>query len=143
MAWHGKVAAAAISRNAAGDFLGASVLVLKGIKEPEIVEAIACREGLALAQDIQVTRVRLACNNANVISSINQGSNGVYGQIVMEIQEESKSLESVEFIHERRSTNIDAHRIARSSLYEDEGRHVWFFIHHMVFVTPMRKLVNE
>jgi len=122
----GKVAAAAIARNTAGDFLGASVLVLKGLKEPEIVEAIACREGLALAQDIQVTRVRLACDNANVISSINQGSNGVYGQIVKEIQEESKSLESVEFIHERRSTNIDAHRIARSSLYEDEGRHVWF-----------------
>jgi hypothetical protein len=35
-------------------------------------------------------------------------------------------LSQVTFVHEYRTSNTDAHRIARSSLYNGEGRHVWF-----------------
>ena len=48
----GVVAAAAVARNAVGKFLGASAMVMEGLLEPNTVEAIACKEGLALASDL-------------------------------------------------------------------------------------------
>jgi len=48
----GVVAAAAVARDIVGKFLGASVVVMEGLLEPNTVEAIACKEGLALASDL-------------------------------------------------------------------------------------------
>ena len=31
-----------------------------------------------------------------------------------------------EIVHEGRASNVDVHRLARSSIYETEGWHVWF-----------------
>lgn len=31
----------------------------------------------------------------------------------------------VSFVHERREANSDAHKLAKESLYENIGRHVW------------------
>jgi hypothetical protein len=31
----------------------------------------------------------------------------------------------MEFVHERREANQDAHRLARGSLFDTFGRHVW------------------
>ena len=51
---------------------------------------------------------------------------GPYGQIVREIKTMAKDFQSVQFIHEGRGSNVDAHNLARSSLYKNLGRHVWF-----------------
>jgi hypothetical protein len=59
-----KVAAAAIPRDINGKFMGASSVVLEDRMEPDTVEAIACREGLALASDLVLRDFRLACDNA-------------------------------------------------------------------------------
>jgi len=32
----------------------------------------------------------------------------------------------VDFVHEKRASNVDAHSLAKSSLYDAIGRHVWF-----------------
>jgi hypothetical protein len=40
--------------------MGASVMVIEGINDPPIPETIACREALALAEDIAITRVLAA-----------------------------------------------------------------------------------
>jgi hypothetical protein len=48
----GSVAAAAVARDFARCFLGASIMVMEGSLEPETMEAIACKEGLALASDL-------------------------------------------------------------------------------------------
>jgi hypothetical protein len=37
-------------------------VVMEGISDLETMEAIACREGLALASDILFQRLRLACD---------------------------------------------------------------------------------
>ena len=47
-----KVIAAAVARDFNGKFLGASAVVLEGRMEPDTVEAIACKEGIALASDL-------------------------------------------------------------------------------------------
>jgi hypothetical protein len=49
-----KVAAAAPAHDFNGKFLGASAVVLEGRMEPDTVEAIACKEGLALASDLHL-----------------------------------------------------------------------------------------
>jgi hypothetical protein len=49
---------AAIACDSAGTFLGASALVVEGISNPEVMEAITCREGGALATDLFFRRSR-------------------------------------------------------------------------------------
>ena len=66
-------ALSAVARDASGVFVGASALVLRGADDPEMLEAAACREGLALAMDICARHVKLAGDCANVIRSINAG----------------------------------------------------------------------
>jgi hypothetical protein len=47
-----KSAFAAVPRGDDGSFLGASTVVLSGLSDAKTLEAMACREGLALAADI-------------------------------------------------------------------------------------------
>ena len=71
--------AAAIARDEDGHFMDASVLVLWGIIDPEVMESIACREGMALAADLQADSFRLASDCLNVVNSIRRGDLGIYG----------------------------------------------------------------
>ncbi|KAJ1268178.1 hypothetical protein BS78_07G117000 [Paspalum vaginatum] len=57
-----------------------------GVTDPETMEALACREGLALANDLQLQRIRLASDCIN------------------EIKARMKSFTSVEVVHEGRGS---------------------------------------
>jgi hypothetical protein len=48
---------AAVARDEDGVFRGASAVVLNGKSEAETLEALACREALSLAQDINARRI--------------------------------------------------------------------------------------
>lgn len=52
-------AAAAACRSDAGQYMGASAVVMQGSSDPTILEAVACHEALALAQDLHLTRIRV------------------------------------------------------------------------------------
>jgi hypothetical protein len=54
---------ATIARDEDGRFMGASALVLWGIVDLEVMGSIACREGMALAADLQVDSFRLASDD--------------------------------------------------------------------------------
>jgi hypothetical protein len=115
-----------VARDATEKFLGASVVVMEGRVEPDTVEAFACKEGLALASDPVLRDFRLSCDNAGVIRSIQEGIMGSCGHIVQEIRARSRKFNFVEFVHEGRQSNFDAHVLARSSVYDDLDRHIWF-----------------
>jgi len=100
--------------------------VLKGITEAEIAESLACREGLALASDLLIRRFRLASDCANVVKKLTGDGMASYGQIIREVMAGGRSFEAVEFVHENRQANNDAHLLARSSIYSQMGRYVWF-----------------
>lgn len=68
---------------------------------------------------------------------------GLYGQIVQEIKAVVKNSQFIRFVHERREWNMDAHGLARSSLYKDLGRHVWFFIRQEVVVARTPFIINK
>jgi hypothetical protein len=51
---------------------------------------------------------------------------GSYGHIVQEIRARSHDFNFADFVHDGRQSNFDAHVLARSSGYDELGRHVWF-----------------
>ena len=51
---------------------------------------------------------------------------GSYGLVVQEIRARSREFNFVDFVHEGRQSNVDAHNLDRSSIYANYGRHVWF-----------------
>jgi ribonuclease HI len=115
-------AVAAVARDGDGEFIGASTVTSTGISDPEIMEAMACREGLALASDLNLQHVRLASDCASAVHAIRIGVvMGRYGQLVHEIKE----TQSVVCVHESRRSNTDAHNLARGSIHSSVGRHVW------------------
>lgn len=116
---------AAVARDETGKFLGASVLVSVGITDPEVAEAIACREGLALASDLHLQRFRVATDCNNIITCLDGAGMGQYGHVIREIQATRKVFQLVQFVHEGRKSNADAHLVSRSSLYDSLGRHLW------------------
>jgi hypothetical protein len=78
---NGRGSAAAVARDEAGRFRGASAIIFSGRMTAETLEALACREAVALARDINVRRVRVASDCSNVVDSIQNGSLGVYAHI--------------------------------------------------------------
>jgi ribonuclease HI len=119
-------AIAAVARSREGTFLGASAVVLRGVTDPETLEAMACREGLNLAADLLLRRITVASDCLNLVRSIGGEGKGSYGHIVREIKASVDDFQQVRFVHERRTANIDAHTLARGSVSRDVGRHVWF-----------------
>ena len=97
-------------------FLGSSAIRCRGISDPAILEALACREGLALANDLGVTHVVIASDCKGVIQDIANNTGGVYGPVVREVRETSTMFQLCTFKFEGRETNIEAHRLARHAL---------------------------
>jgi ribonuclease HI len=91
---------AAVVWDETGFFQGASVLVIDGISSPEVAEAIACREGLALARDLGMQKLTIASDCVNVVRSIQGPGMDEYGHIVKEIKQEMTNFEDVLFVHE-------------------------------------------
>ncbi|KAK1650398.1 hypothetical protein QYE76_068203 [Lolium multiflorum] len=75
-----------ICRSDNGDFMGASTLTVSGINDPATMEAIACREAMALAKDLQLHRVTVASDCLSVINAIN--SEGFKGSYIMILDEQ-------------------------------------------------------
>ena len=98
---HGAVAA--ISRDNTGQFLGASVVVYGGISDPATLECMAVREALALAEDLNVTDIKVASDSKVVVTDIREKNPTEYGAIIHEIMERSSSFLFCNFCHEFRA----------------------------------------
>jgi len=132
----GRASAAAVARDANGLFLGASAVVMTGMTDPETIEVLACREGVALAQDLLLSRIRLASDCSNAVGNIRTGAErGIYGAVIKEIKEMARGFQTIDFVHESRSSNIDAHVLAKSSLFDAYAGMCGFSIRRMAFVT--------
>ncbi|KAM0895500.1 hypothetical protein ACQ4PT_023772 [Festuca glaucescens] len=79
-----------------------------------MLEATACREGMALAIDLNLRRVKMASDCANVIRRIHKEDVlGPYGQLVREMKATEQGFDSFVYAHEERRSNGDAHNLAR------------------------------
>ena len=61
----------------------------------------------------------------NVVKNIYGQGMGLYGHIIMDIKAGAVRFVDAQFIHEGRNSNGDAHRLAKSLIYEVVERHVW------------------
>ncbi|XP_020195716.1 uncharacterized protein [Aegilops tauschii subsp. strangulata] len=69
-------AVSAVCRDHTGLYLGSSAAVYRGITDPTTLETFACREALALAEDLQVTNMMVASDCKGVVLDINEETGG-------------------------------------------------------------------
>ena len=63
-----------VCRDEAGNYMGSSALVISGIVDVPTLEAIACREGISLAEDLMLNNFIIASDSKQVICDIDKGS---------------------------------------------------------------------
>jgi hypothetical protein len=115
-----------VAREKLGVFLGASAVVFNGITSPRILEALACREGITVADDLDVGPMHLATGCLNVVKGLRDGDLGEYSSILLEVKDMMRHYRGTTFGHERREFNEEAHRLARFASSLPAGRYVWF-----------------
>jgi hypothetical protein len=120
---HGAIAA--VTRTAAGEYLGSSSVIMTGISDPEILEALAVREGLDLALDLSVPRVKLASDCLSVVKAMKEQNLGRYSHILHDITASSVAFAEFGLVHESRVSNNEPHVLARFVLGSPVGRYVW------------------
>ena len=99
------------------------MLVIHGITDAATLEAIACREGLALAQDLLLNDFVIASDSKQVVNDIKTASNGSYEAIISEIRNLSVGF-NCNITFEGRVSNSDADRLAKFAQSLDRGRHL-------------------
>jgi hypothetical protein len=103
-------------------YLGASTVVFNGITDPAILEALACRDALALADDLVLNRLHVASDCKQVVTNVKEGSLGKYGAVITEIKARTTQFIHRSFAYEGRAHNYEAHNLARHALTLDAGR---------------------
>ena len=79
---------------------------------------------MALAGDLHLQAIHVATYCMDVVNDIKQKSSPSYGAIIHEIIEYSSSFNLCTFVHEFRSSNVEAHNLAKHALKLGLGRHV-------------------
>ncbi|TVU13128.1 hypothetical protein EJB05_40840, partial [Eragrostis curvula] len=85
-------AVGAICRGDRGQFIAASVMVVPNITEPETLEAMACLEAIALAEDCNIRKMTVASDCISVIRNIKEMPRCPYMMVLQDICERSKSF---------------------------------------------------
>ena len=128
--------AVAVCRDEAGYYLGASALVIEGVTDPTSLQALACREALCLAEDLNIRSFVTASDCKQVVADIDQSARGRYGAIISEIKLKAATFQCI-FTFEGRATNYEAHSLARFSLRRGPGRHLWLGQPHDLSCIPL------
>jgi hypothetical protein len=92
--------------------------------DPGCLEALACREALALAADLLVERITVASDCLDVIKELHGQHLGAYSHILLEMKETVEHRGGASFHHEGRRCNIEAHLLARYASSLVAGRQV-------------------
>lgn len=61
-----------LCRDAAGLYLGASVVVFDGLTDPETWESIACSEALSLTFDLNIQKIQIATDCLQVVRNFKE-----------------------------------------------------------------------
>jgi ribonuclease HI len=101
-----------VYRSEAGLFLGASSLKIQGIADPPTLEAIACREAIALAQDLNLQQITVATDSSTVVNDMVRPYVGRYSTMIPEIKELLVPFSEITSRHENRASNCEVHRLS-------------------------------
>lgn len=115
----------AVCRDEHGQYQGASALTILGVADPLILETLACREALALAEDLNAREIVVVSDCSSAILDIKSEATGETGAIIKELLSWRNRFNSCNFMYESRSTHADAHNLAKFSFGLAFGRHLW------------------
>lgn len=111
-----KGAVGVVFRDENGVYRGASAVVFDGVCDPATLEAYACREALSLAEDMQIHEVLIASDCLTVVKEISEGgSRSQHCMVLRDIEAQRIQFQRLELVHERRESNGEAHRLARTA----------------------------
>jgi hypothetical protein len=79
---NGKGSAAVVFRSKNGYYLGSSAVVFSSLTNPASLEALACREALALANDLLLQKITIAFDCQQVVTDIEDGVGRRYASII-------------------------------------------------------------
>lgn len=133
----------AVCRNHNGMFLGSSALAIPGVLNPAVLEAIACREALALDEDLSLQDFVVACDCKPVVYDIRDGTGRAYLTMVRELSLHSINFNICSFIFESRSSNVDAHNLDKHTLLLNQGHHLWLISPHDTTCIPLYAQVDQ
>jgi ribonuclease HI len=133
----------AVCRSQTGEYLGASAVVFDGITDPGCLEAMACRESLALAADLHIGEVMVASACAEMVQSLKGASMGRFSHITREIRETVQHRGGFSFRHEGRRSNEEAHTLARMATTLPVGRHVWLATLPEGLSFPVNSMIHD
>jgi hypothetical protein len=114
-----------VCRSREGAFMGAPTIVFNGVTDPRRLEAMACREGMALATNLHVGEIVVAWDCTEVVQGLLGHCMDRFSNVLREIKNSVKQRGDVSFHHERRSSNGEAHFLARLATKLSTGCHVW------------------
>ena len=72
-----------------------------------------------------VQSIHVGSDCKTVVEDIQSGTSASYGAVIHEIIEHSASFHLCKIVHEFRSSNFEAHNLAKHALSLGGGRHVW------------------
>jgi hypothetical protein len=101
------------------------------------LEVMACREGIALAEELQLHRIAVVSESdcLQVINSMKCSDEGSYCVVILKIKAKMPSFAGVIiFKHEHRASNSEAHLVARLFCV---GRQVWLLQPPAGFFIPL------
>jgi hypothetical protein len=102
-----------------------------------MLEALACREALALGDDLLVGKLIVATDCQQVIKDIMDDAGGCYAPIIKEIGLHRREFVTSVFKHEGRKSDTEAHNLARHALSLGQGRHLWLLETHNLMLIPV------
>jgi hypothetical protein len=109
-------------------------MIFDGITDPAVLETLACREALVLAEDLMLSSLYVASDIKQVVKEIHDGSQGRNGAIISEINHKTSLFQECSFVFESRASNFEAHNLAKHSLALGVGRHLWLGTPHSVTI---------
>ena len=78
-----------------------------------------------MSEDLYQRRIHVASDCKVVVDDLKKENPPGYGAIIHEIVRRSNDFEICKFSHEFRSSNFEAHNLAKHALSLGVGRHVW------------------
>jgi hypothetical protein len=99
--------------------------LVEGISDLEVLEAMMVQEGLNLALDLNVQKIKQATDCLNVVKALKEPNLGRYSHVLHEISALKASFTIVSFVHETTLSNKEPHDIACSMLGLPAGCYVW------------------
>lgn len=115
----------------------------RALVNPAILEALACREGLALAQDLGMQHIQEASDCKQVVNRIHHGVGGEDREVIKEIQETLQTVITCNFSFKSRASNVETHNLARFGVSLPQGRQMWLGSPHDPIAIPLNIVIDQ